>query len=344
MKDHDTQKAFSIALVAALVSVAAVSVVQAQPTPNATSGTAGRIGKFINTSDLGNSVLFESAGRIGLGTSAPVNTLDVRGSVGIWTSKPYLFFRDTASANLRSYMRASNGGLGLFGEDYVNASNPSAFVQIDRDGRVGFGTSTPQRTLQIGPSSDAMFTIEGSDASPRAGFIRFGDRTGWQLRIGRSRESSGGPLNTGLTGALFTFRDDGAFGPTSYPLLATGVEPLCRTLSNFITRCQASSLRYKTNIEPYLGGLDVIERLHPIAFTRIFNGARDIGLAAEAVERVEPRLTYPNDEGKVEGIRYELLTTVLINAVKEQQQVLEQQQEAIAELKAAVAKLQQIAR
>ena len=273
----------TISGLASLVTVIFAEAQTAQPT--ATSGTPGQIGKFINSTDLGNSVLSEAGGRIGLGTSAPLSALDVRGSVNLWAAQPFLFFRDTTTGNLRSYIRSSNGGLGFFGEDYVNASNPSAFVQIDRDGRLGIGTSTPQRAIQIGAGVDAMFTIEPSDASPRAGIIRFGDKTGWQLRIGRSREFSGGPLNTGLTGSLFTFRDDGAFGPTDYPLQATGVQPLCRTLANFITMCEASSLRYKTNIEPYLGGLDVVARLHPIAFTRIYNGRGDIGLAAEDVER-----------------------------------------------------------
>ena len=206
---------------------------------------------------------------------------------------------------------------------------------MDREGRVGLGTFDPQRLLQIGPSPDAMFTIEASDASPRAGFIRFGDKTGWQLRIGRSRESSGGPLNTGLTGALFTFRDDGAFGPTGYPLLATGVEPLCRTLANFITRCEASSLRYKKDIEPYRRGLDVIARLQPIAFTRTYNGRRDVGLAAEDVEKIDPRFTYPNEKGEVEGVKYQLLTTVLINAVKEQQAEIEELRSAVERLEKA---------
>ena len=170
--------------------------------------------------------------------------------------------------------------------------------------RVGSGLKLAGRSAPSGSGRrlDPLFTIEPSDASPRAGFIRFGDNTRLANQNWAIRKSSGGALNTGLTGALFTFRDDGAFGPTGYPLLATGVEHLCRTLANFITRCEASSLRYKTNIKPYLGGLDVVAKLQPIAFTRKCNGRSDIGLAAEDVEKVEPLFTYPNDEGKVEGI------------------------------------------
>lgn len=330
---------------AALSLLSALPEVKAQPLSE--DGTTGRIAKFVSTTAVGNSVLFESGGRIGLGTTAPSSMLDIRGggnALQLWGSRPFLMFRDTLTGDARSIVQTSNGGLTFMGENFINGSNPLAFVRIDRNGRIGIGTANPTRAIQIGPGADPMFTIEPSDASPRAGFIRFGDRTGWQLRIGRSREFSGGPLNTGLTGALFTFRDDGAFGPTGYPLLATGVEPLCRTLANFITRCQASSLRYKKDIRPYLGGLDVVARLQPIAFTRIHNGSSDIGLAAEAVAEVEPRLTYPNDEGEVEGIRYELLTTVLINAVQSQQKMLEEQAATIEEMRAAIVQLQELTR
>jgi hypothetical protein len=83
----------------------------------------------------------------------------------------------------------------------------------------------------------------------------------------------------------------------------------------------------------------VVERLRPIAFTRIYNGRRDIGLAAEEVEQVDARLTYPNDEGKVEGVKYDLISAALINAVKEQQAQIERQQQ-IEALLAAVARLE----
>ena len=331
----------AIGVLGGLLTLTAVAPVGAQDSQPRV-GTVGRIAKFVTTTGLGNSVLFENKGRIGLGTTAPIGALDIRSrnALTLMAARPYMSFRDTNTANAPAFIESRNGGLTFSGLTGFNGTNPTRLVHIDSAGRVGFGTRDPQRAIQIGPGIDPMFTIEPSDASPRAGFIRFGDKTGWQLRIGRSRESSRGPLNTGITGSLFTFRDDGAFGPTGYPLLATGVEPLCRTLANFITRCQASSLRYKTDIEPYRGGLDVVERLRPIAFTRILSGTHDIGLAAEDVAAIEPRLTFNNDDNEVEGIRYELLTTVLVNAVKEQQAQLDRQQEQIEALLAAVSRLE----
>jgi len=44
-------------------------------TAQVTAGTVGRIGKFINATDLGDSVLFESLGKIGLGTLIPSDRL-----------------------------------------------------------------------------------------------------------------------------------------------------------------------------------------------------------------------------------------------------------------------------
>ena len=98
-----------------------------------------------------------------------------------------------------------DGPNGVLGDSVVSESN----------GKIGIGTTNPLRTLQIGPSVDAAFTFEPADASPNAGYVRFGDRTGWKLHFGRSRESSrlnGAPLNTGTTGVLMTLQDNGNVG------------------------------------------------------------------------------------------------------------------------------------
>lgn len=51
-----------------------------------------------------------------------------------------------------------------------------------------------------------------SDASPNAGYIRFGDQTGWKLHIGRARETNGGAANTGTAGVFMTIQDNGNIG------------------------------------------------------------------------------------------------------------------------------------
>ena len=55
----------------------------------------------------------------------------------------------------------------------------------------------------------------------------------------------------------------------------------------------------------------------------------DMGLVAEDVNAVEPLLTTLNKDGQVEGVKYDRVGVVLINAVKEQQAQIEAQQKQI---------------
>ncbi len=343
---------------AALLSFAATLPVRAQtvqaPPPQgdqaldpkivALSGTAGRIAKFVTTTTLGNSALYENGGRIGLGTQQPGSKLDIvsQDALRLTGFQPFLTLRDSNAGLARHVIQSVGGGLNLLTDSYLKGLNPSAFVRIDNAGRVGLGTANPQRALQIGPSFDAMFTIEPSDVSPRAGWIRFGDKTGWRLHFGRSREFSGGPLNTGLTGNLMELQDNGTFRLVGFPEGPTGLGPLCRTLSNIVTMCSsgAASQRYRTNTEPYRGGLDVVGRLQPIAFTRTDTGLPALGLAAEEVNAVEPLLAYRNEKGEAEGVNYDLLSVLFVNAIKQQQEQLQQQKQLIDRLQSRLERLE----
>jgi hypothetical protein len=105
----------------------------------------------------------------------------------------------------------------------------------------------------------------------------------------------------------------------------------------------ASSLRYKTDVRPFLGGLDLVNRLRPISFQWKVDGSPDVGLGAEEVAKVEPRLVTRNAQGEILGVKYSQVSAVLINAIKEQQtqikqqhNLIEQQQKQIAGLKEVV--------
>ncbi|MEO8435079.1 MAG: tail fiber domain-containing protein [Pyrinomonadaceae bacterium] len=119
---------------------------------------------------------------------------------------------------------------------------------------------------------------------------------------------------------------------------AAGATTLCRNASNEISTC-SSSLRYKMNLMPFSAGLDLLARLRPVTFRWKADGAPDLGLVAEEVERVAPLLVTRNAAGEVEGVKYEHLSVVLINAMKEQQQTIEQLQQENTKLKAASANM-----
>lgn len=115
-------------------------------------------------------------------------------------------------------------------------------------------------------------------------------------------------------------------GTVSVPTLGVaGATQLCRNYWNQIGTC-SSSLRYKSDVHPFRGGLDIVARLRPISFVWKEGQMRDVGLAAEEVENVEPLLTFRNEKGAIEGVKYDQLSAVFINAFKEQQELIQQQQ------------------
>ena len=59
----------------------------------------------------------------------------------------------------------------------------------------------------------------------------------------------------------------------------------------------------------------------------------DLGLGAEDVAAIEPLLVTYNKEGQVEGVKYDRIGVVMINAIKEQQAQIEVQKKEIDVLK-----------
>jgi len=65
---------------------------------------------------------------------------------------------------------------------------------------------------------------------------------------------------------------------------------------------------------------------------------RDLGFGAEEVGKIESLLVTYNAQGLVEGVKYDRITAVLVNAIKEQQQQLAAQQTQIEEIRLIKAK------
>ena len=104
-----------------------------------------------------------------------------------------------------------------------------------------------------------------------------------------------------------------------------GSNHLCRNSFNQLAAC-SSSYRYKMNIMPFSLGLSLVRRMRPITFDWKADGMNDIGFGAEDVALVEPLLATYNAKGEVEGVKYDRISAVLINAIKEQQAQIEAQQ------------------
>lgn len=122
---------------------------------------------------------------------------------------------------------------------------------------------------------------------------------------------------------------------------SAGSTSVCLNAANRFSPC-SSSLRYKTSVQNFSRGLDVVRRLQPITFDWRDGGAHDIGFGAEEVNAVEPLLTTRNSRGEIEGVKYPQITAVLVNAVNEQQTEIEIQRKQIAQQQKLIDGLKQI--
>lgn len=127
-------------------------------------------------------------------------------------------------------------------------------------------------------------------------------------------------------------------GTVSLLLGSAGSTHVCINGGNQLSSC-SSSRRYKQNINNFTSGLSLIDRLRPVSFNWKANDQADMGLVAEEVADAEPLLVTRNDKGEIEGVKYDRIGVVAINAIKEQQAQIEAQQKEIDELKTIVCSL-----
>lgn len=140
-------------------------------------------------------------GNVGIGTTTPGAKLAINGGLHVGGDS------DPGDNNL-----LVDGTLAVTGNSTLSGTLAVTSTST-LTGNVGMGGNlTIAGTSTIGNNSNASFMLAPSDASPNAGYIRFGDQTGWKLHFARSRESSGGTFNAGTTGTLMTIQDNGNVG------------------------------------------------------------------------------------------------------------------------------------
>ncbi len=299
-----------------------------------------------NTVGIGNSFFGRNAG-IG-NSSGSENTI-----IGASSDVGALNLFNATAVGSRAFVSQSNS-LVLGSIAGVNGATT--------DTKVGIGTSAPTNLLTIGPP----------EATSTTGKVGIFDAAGFNIVLRETTNnvegflginSSSGLLLGTATSTALQLRTNGSIrlsvAPTGEVAVTTlgsaGGTTLCRNASNQISSC-SSSLRYKTNIAGFSSGLSFIRQLRPISFDWKDGGMKDVGFGAEDIAKIDPRFVTYNDKGEVEGVKYDRLTTVLVNAVSEQQaeiseqravsgeqqKTIESQQREIDRLKAELKALKQL--
>jgi len=318
-----------------------------------------------NSLVLGSIAGINSAGfntNVGIGTTAPTSRLHVVGDTNLVGN---LNVSGTLNANLptgsgsyiqntTSQQSSSNfnisgdgtlgGTLTVQGPVVANnnitlngiLSGPGANLGNLATGSISIGTSGGgfnQPLLFLNKSGNTTNLISFGASEWQVGNANTADFKIFRSSVAQLYLKSTGEVGIGNASPNFTLH---VSGETRTNILSidnfvsnSGGPQLCAsTTTNRVGLC-SSSLRYKTDVRTFRDGLDIINRLRPISFTWREGGMHDLGLAAEEVEKVEPLLTYRNKQGEIEGVRYDQLSAVFINAFKEQQAQIDQQQEQL---------------
>jgi hypothetical protein len=199
---------------------------------------------------------------------------------------------------------------------------------------VGIGTTTPEQLLSV--AGAAVIDQANQNTGTTAFGLTFGHASG--EGIASKRNGGGNQFGLDFYTQFLARMSIAQSGEVSLSVLPAGSFPLCRNAANQIGDC-ASSLRYKKDVASFRGGLDIVDRLRPISYTWKDHDERDLGLGAEEVAAIEPRLVTRNGKGEIQGVKYDRLTAVLVNAIKQQELQIRDQEVQISRQQAQVTSL-----
>ena len=196
-------------------------------------------------------------------------------------------------------------------EDNISVNNGRLFA-LAGAGAVGIGTTTPTEKLHVAGN---FIKVDG--AANEQAYIG-GDGFGGDVQVGS--------LNPNVAGVAM-------FNP---------VRPIngwMTVLARAFTT--VSDLKYKKDIETVQHALDKVAQLRGVAYTLKGSEEKQIGFIAQEVKEVLPEVV-SQDENGVHSIAYASVIPVLVEAVKEQQQIIEDLKKKISEIDVLRAQLGEI--
>jgi hypothetical protein len=133
----------------------------------------------------------------------------------------------------------------------------------------------------------------------------------------------------------------GTAAPGAYNLYVNGTTYCTSGVWN------GSDFRWKKDIEPLGNVLQEIVQLNGVKYSwrreefpeMNFESGTQIGLIAQDVEKIFPQLVRTNDDG-YKAVAYDKLSAVLLEGIKEQQEIIEKQDAEIQSLKSRLERIE----
>lgn len=296
----------------------------------------------------GNNALYisSSGGNVGMGTASPVVELHItdgdsptmrleqNGSSG-FTSQTW----DVAGNETNFFVRDVTNGSKLPFKIKPGAPDNSLFVAADGD--IGLGTASPSAALHV---KSGNFLVEAGDFEVTGNATVRGDAR--YFLTNRFNFLNGGTnANIMQVDGINNRVGIGIQNPDH--LLQLGTDDAVKP--NGGTWSAPSDRRLKTGIKDFEDGLAKVMAIRPVRYH--YNGKMNmptdqefIGLIAQEIQEVAP-YTVKVTEGSEEGYLFvdgTPLTYMLINAVQEQQDIIDNQDERIEELEAQLSEVAQL--
>lgn len=210
-------------------------------------------------------------------------------------------------------------------------------ITVLRSGNTGIGSNNPQQRLEViaGPSTNATKIVIGNRGGFGPAALEFvsdyGLASQWRPAIIQSGD------NGSFTGKLEFYTNGTGAGNLNGAV--KGME--IRNGSVLTATGSVGSFsdeRLKENIAPFHDGLNVINQINPVQFNYTANAPfpntqSQIGIIAQELEKIAPYMVHQTTEGNVQDMRWvdhQAYIFLLINAIKEQQQQLQEANKKIA--------------
>jgi hypothetical protein len=284
--------------------------------------TSNTLGSGILTSSL-TSVGALTSGSIasGFGSISIANSISTGGCGAIGSNTTcnngQLYVADGTPGRVTLTVQGYNNGGGSTADIFkVSGFGGTTLFNVTGDasalgGNVGIGTTSPWGLLSVNPNALAAgapeFVVGSSSAThlvvKQNGNVGIGTTTPW-----RKLSVTGTVAFDGLTAGA-------------------GAGALCLTSNNEVTfsngaGCTGSSQRFKHDITSLDAStsLDTILRLNPVSF--VYNDdigvpGPQVGLIAEQVQQIDPRLVATDASGTPFTVKYENLTAILTAAIQD---------------------------
>jgi len=297
--------------------------------------------------DADNQMLMRFAGgyKFHLDNSKIAFSINSNGTVGIDQSNQN---RGTLSGGLIFGIQSgegiasnrSGGGNNPWGLDFY-AGGINRMV-ISNGGRVGIGILSPQQLLSIGGGMN-IDQNNSNNGTYNPG-LTFGSGSGEGIasnRVGGANQYGLDFYGGGINRMCITNGGNVGIGIT---LPAAKLHVAGNIMaSGTIT---PSDIRYKKNIQPLQDALKKVMSLSGYSYSfktnefpdMQFDSKQQIGLIAQDVEKVLPQVVYTTQNG-YKGVDYAKIVPLLIEGMKDQQQMIDKQQKQIDELQKIVVAL-----